>query len=72
MKERQSIDLLKNELEELESKRQDSKIYYMSLFYDMGTPFYGDVDNLKFHLDHIDQKCDQLRKDIIEKHKHLK
>ncbi len=68
MEEPQSINQLDNELRELESKRQDSKVYYLSLFYDTGTPFYGDVINLKFHLENIDIKCDELRKDIIEKY----
>ena len=66
--EKQSINHLDNELRELESKRQDAKIYYLNLFHDMGTPFYGDTENLKFHLTNIDRKYTQLRKDIIEKY----
>jgi len=68
MKEPQSINQLDDELRELESKRQDSKVYYLSLFYDMGTPFYGDTVNLQFHHENIDRKYDELREDIIEKY----
>ena len=67
MNESQSINPLVNELQELESKRQDVKIYYMSLFYDIGTPFYGDTEMLKLNLEYVDEKYNQLRKDIIEK-----
>lgn len=63
---------LEGELRELDSKRQDAKIYYLGLFHDMGTPFYGDTENLKFHLTYIDTKYNELRKDIIEKYEKIK
>ncbi len=68
MKEPQSINQLDNELRELELKRREYKIYYMSLFYDKGTPFYGDVVTLQYHHENIDIKYNELRKDIIDKY----
>ncbi len=68
MKEPQSINQLDNELRELELKRQEYKIYYMSLFYDKGTIFYGDTETLEFHHKNIDMKYYELREDIIEKY----
>jgi len=69
MNESQSINPLVNELQELESKRQDVKIYYMSLFYDKGSFFYNDAEILEFNFKGLDETYNQLRKDIIQKYK---
>ena len=56
MNESQSINPLVNELQELEAKRQDAKIYYMARFYDKETLFYGDAEMLKLNLEYVDEK----------------
>ena len=66
MCESQSINPLDNELQELEAKRQEAKIHYMALFYDKGSFFYNDAENLEFNHESIDETYNQLRKDIIE------